>query len=1716
MGKKRLFARVTSLLLSFCMVLSLGGFICPGGSYAESEKNGRGLADLLSTTVYAVTGSTVAADGTYSGSSSEGTVYVAVSGGKITSVTASVKSTYQSKITSAFSSVIGKAATYDNIDAVSMPTTKYLPSIKKGALSAISKAAAADGSGSGSGTEEPEEPQEESEIGQGVGTKTGTRYTGRAYVNGDTTDEWIELDVYVSAGKITGLFIAAQNGHWLDLLTSLKDSFLNVNAAAADVDAVSCATSLGFRETIQNAISNAVKNIDSGSSSQGSYTACASGTVSWQMIRDNPGTYYWIDDDGEYCLLTAVKSSSNYYVTLYRSSKSNGTELRYLRQDKSDDSASKHEWSSASAKYTGGKLYMLGGSTGASSYTVTFNYNGHGTTTTQTVTAGGKAARPADPTATGYKFVSWNTSSGAVYDFNSAVNSSFTLYARWDIDDSGSGSGGESGSSTAVYKGSGTVSFSKDKYNFDVYIYVEDGKIVNITSNLTTTPEESKSKTKYHPNAVAVLLNQLKGKDATSASVDAVSGGTPKYSYAALKKAITEALGGVVQEQKAVINVDTADMTLTEGGTSTRAATKEGCTISATSSDPAVATVRYNDNTNTITVTGVKEGTATITVTGTATDGYTAPAKKTFTVTVSDGSSGTAIINPSGVSGNDLSLTKVLSSSGSGDNTTYTITLTGKATKAAEAGVSYSKIATGKNYTYATLSDGSYYYLYSGTYYQLKGVKYDNKYYIYITVGSTDYGLKKDGTLERGRYKGEDADSQTKEILKKDKFKTSNIYKAVSSGTTTGIGSSAVLKDTINTTYFDLSGATATANISGINPSLNGSTGLVTVTGYNYSGNYGTSGTSELVVTIRGLKLKDSVGAGTYPSNSGNAGIYASSSSSSALVSIGSPQLTVAAETVQKSYTLTYNANGGSSAPAAQTGKSADDSYTFVVTSAEPTYSGHTFLGWSEDSKAATPGFIAGESVTVQKDSTGNTGSKTLYAVWEKNTTAGKYVDGTTVVERYGYQSIVTVTVDENGNIKAITATPGGAEGYSLQLFNDALAALQEELEGKPASAATVNSFPGTDASVDAVSGATLSANALKIAISKAIQAKNLIQWKDAEEKGGAVLDQAYFTDGTTPFYTGEDLGTSFKEWTPEITAASGSKDYTAVYYDTDDYTLTAEDMVMDLRANPLSAGLRNGNWGITPENLDGKMYPYPVLELKAGSTTILSHEKGYKTDSENGYQYSYTTDNENVAKQFVVNGTGMPELELSGAPGRANMELTIRDKDDKVLATKAFTVTVNPCTITWNVNGTPVTTLANVDSTPVSGLNPAQEGKTFLGWSTDPDAKEGKPETELPKADGNVTYYAIFGQAETPEEAYPDGTYGDYSGSVNITRANGTVIADYKPILIVTVKDGKITDVKADADEKASDRNREYLNDAITGIKDQLVGKDAYPSVIGGIDTVSGATVSADVLKAEAAAAFAAGPKDTYTVEWDPDNSDEKTINKSVTYGTRTASLQPEEDPVKTGEGAEYTFQKWVSEADQTADPAFFVTENASYKALYDVKETADGHHIIFEDYTKGGATIDGLGSLNTMESNSSCKVTSNTYSGDTTFTLSADIATAAAIHTDGTKTGDEILMDQNGTYTRLTCTENDDGTYAFTVPVTDSDVYVVLAYKGDVNLDGRVKFLDAGMADKISLGTSTNITSLMKMAGDVNKDGNVKFIDAGMIDRASLGTYTFPWDLK
>lgn len=76
------------------------------------------------------------------------------------------------------------------------------------------------------------------------------------------------------------------------------------------------------------------------------------------------------------------------------------------------------------------------------------------------------------------------------------------------------------------------------------------------------------------------------------------------------------------------------------------------------------------------------------------------------------------------------------------------------------------------------------------------------------------------------------------------------------------------------------------------------------------------------------------------------------------------------------SCTVSYNANGGSGAPSAQT-KWFDSDLTLSTT--KPTRTGYTFLGWSTSSTATTATYAPGATYSTNS-------SITLYAVWKANT----------------------------------------------------------------------------------------------------------------------------------------------------------------------------------------------------------------------------------------------------------------------------------------------------------------------------------------------------------------------------------------------------------------------------------------------------------------------------------------------------------------------------------------------------------------------------------------------------------------------------------------------------------------------------------------------------------------------------------------------------------
>lgn len=88
--------------------------------------------------------------------------------------------------------------------------------------------------------------------------------------------------------------------------------------------------------------------------------------------------------------------------------------------------------------------------------------------------------------------------------------------------------------------------------------------------------------------------------------------------------------------------------------------------------------------------------------------------------------------------------------------------------------------------------------------------------------------------------------------------------------------------------------------------------------------------------------------------------------------------LTLYAVWKANTYKVTYNANGGSNAPAAQ---SKTHAVTLKLTTSVPTRDRHNFLGWAKSASSTTVDYKAGANYTANQ-------AVTLYAVWELAYTA--------------------------------------------------------------------------------------------------------------------------------------------------------------------------------------------------------------------------------------------------------------------------------------------------------------------------------------------------------------------------------------------------------------------------------------------------------------------------------------------------------------------------------------------------------------------------------------------------------------------------------------------------------------------------------------------------------------------------------------------------------
>ncbi|EJX01002.1 hypothetical protein EVA_10892, partial [gut metagenome] len=156
------------------------------------------------------------------------------------------------------------------------------------------------------------------------------------------------------------------------------------------------------------------------------------------------------------------------------------------------------------------------------------------------------------------------------------------------------------------------------------------------------------------------------------------------------------------------------------------------------------------------------------------------------------------------------------------------------------------------------------------------------------------------------------------------------------------------------------------------------------------------------VTLVKGNSPRDIKVSCAVRNNSGYMGGY----------STGEVNYTVPAKTITK-FTVSYDANGGTDAPAAQT-KTKGQALT--LSSQKPTRSGYIFMGWSNN-RNGTVAYPAGGKYT-------NDANATLYAVWEYDS-ASQPTILTASVYRVASKSSTTQAADGNYVYFSISWTSG-------------------------------------------------------------------------------------------------------------------------------------------------------------------------------------------------------------------------------------------------------------------------------------------------------------------------------------------------------------------------------------------------------------------------------------------------------------------------------------------------------------------------------------------------------------------------------------------------------------------------------------------------------------------------------------------------------------------
>ena len=449
-----------------------------------------------------------------------------------------------------------------------------------------------------------------------------------------------------------------------------------------------------------------------------------------------------------------------------------------------------------------------------------------------------------------------------------------------------------------------------------------------------------------------------------------------------------------------------------------------------------------------------------------------------------------------------------------------------------------------------------------------------------------------------------------------------------------------------------------------------------------------------------------------------------------------SVNITVYAQLEAKTYTITYNSNGGSDTVTGMPASGTTKTYGQPVqlNTATPSREGYTFLGWSRNENATEATYAAGDYFTEEI-----TTATTLYAVWKANTYTITLPTGT------GY---TVVAQSEN--------VVGWGEDFKFYVYVD-----RGYVENTPVVAVNGVQLAGTGR--DNASGTkTYEYTISNIQENKVVTitvAKNKTYTVDFQVQGASYLTQEveYGYCATVPAAPVVE-GYTFRGWTTDK----------ANEYPYDFTTPVTEDLTLYAHLEKITYTVK------LPTDADG----YDV------------NPNGDQTVDWNGSQEFTVTVEEGYSDANMVvsaNGTPLYPIGKTGSTYTYKIFNIKADQEVYVVGVERKTVT-----ITYNDNGGvggPTQQVANYyvatasDNSEVSTIEPTRDGYVFQGWAytntataNDVVYKHGVDDKDTLKETTDTTLYAVWARAESKVEleVEPDEQFEGSEVTLTATVSSG------------------------------------------------------------------------------------------------------------------------------------------------------------------------------------------------------------------------------------------------------------------------------------------------------------------------------------------------------